>query len=227
MDVNELVPLVARSILYRWAARMFFYPNDTLIQVWATGQGSRDIAAATAVLTPIPPALVAAHAEVHRGCAQVQIGELGLAEEHTYLFARSVHCPPYETSYAEERGLALGQDLSEIAGFYAAFGVQGSEQRPERPDHVSLELEFVSYLYAKEAYALEQGWTRRARLCRAARERFLREHLGSWLPKFAERLEQHARLPFYPAVAGFVRALLSTEPASLGARHEGTAHPGS
>jgi TorA maturation chaperone TorD len=94
---------------------------------------------------------------------------------------------------------------------YAAFGFQVSARRPNLPDHISAELEFVAALLAKEAYALDQGWYPQAKLTRQARRKFIRENLAQWLPAFVERLEQHRRLPFYPAVAALVLALLAIE----------------
>ncbi|MBI4496664.1 MAG: molecular chaperone TorD family protein [Chloroflexi bacterium] len=209
--MSERDEVLARAVLYRWAARLFFYPDEATLQALAGGAAQTEMAAAVAAL-PRREALTTALAEVQAASAALEHEEPGLAGEHTHLFARSVRCPPYESSYAGERAPLRTHDLAEIAGFYAVFGVQVSEERRELPDHVSLELEFLSYLCAKEVYALEHGWRREAGLCRAGRGRFLREHLGQWFPAFAERLTQYARLRFYPAAAGLTQALLEADP---------------
>jgi TorA maturation chaperone TorD len=134
-----------------------------------------------------------------------------LATEYTRLFARNVLCPPYESSYGPQGAFTRVLDLSELAGFYAAFGFKLAEDHKDLQDHLSLELEFLSVLCGKEAIALEEGWSARARLCHEARRKFLDEHL-TWLPFLAEKLLQHASLPFYPAAIAWVEALLAADP---------------
>jgi len=135
------------------------------------------------------------------------------AEEHTYLFHRQVHCPPYELSYCPA---GMEQSLADIAGFYRAFGLQAAPEAHERVDHIGSELEFMAVLCAKEARADRQGLIEQAAICRAARRAFLTDHLGRWAATFAARLRDKARLPFYPALAEMLMALLTREAAELG-----------
>ena len=131
----------------------------------------------------------------------------------------SPDCPPYETQFGRTGVFRQAQDLADLAGFYRAFGVEaaGGERRP---DHLPVELEFLSLLARKEAMALGSGEADRAALCRAARARFLREHLGRWAGGFAAALTHKAPDSYWAAVAvamaRFVDAdarALSAEPA--------------
>jgi TorA maturation chaperone TorD len=133
-----------------------------------------------------------------------------LAAEHTRLFARNVVCPPYASSYGIQHTFSRVQNLAELAGFYRAFGLRVAEGGPDLQDHISLQLEFLSVLYSKEAIALERGWTARTRLCETARRKFVAAHL-SWLPFFADRIRQHATLAAYPAAIAWVESLMETE----------------
>ena len=54
--------------------------------------------------------------------------------------------PLYELEYGEEHSYREPQELADITGFYRAFGLQSAENVHERPDHVSLEAEFVYFL---------------------------------------------------------------------------------
>jgi TorA maturation chaperone TorD len=134
-----------------------------------------------------------------------------LAGEYTRLFARDVLSPPYQSSYGPQHTFSRVRDLSELAGFYAAFGFKVDDHHRELQDHLSLELEFLSILYSKQAIALEHGWTRRASLCEQARRKFISQHL-TWLPFFADKLREHATLSFYPAAIAWTETLLNTEP---------------
>lgn len=95
--------------------------------------------------------------------------------------------PLYETSYEGGRGSPGGAtfQMADIAGFYRAFGFEASG---ERPDHVVPELEFLALLLMKEAYARISGDAEGAEVCASARGKFVAQHLGEWLPDFAERV---------------------------------------
>ncbi len=111
-----------------------------------------------------------------------------IGAEVSRLFVRGV-VPPYETSYESARSAPGGKTLAlaDIAGFYRAFGFQA---QGERPDHLAPELEFVSLLCIKEAYARLTGETEGAEVCAEARSKFLREHLAPWLPSFRQRVAE-------------------------------------
>ncbi|MBI4504204.1 MAG: molecular chaperone TorD family protein [Chloroflexi bacterium] len=201
--------LIARARLWQWTARCFGYPDEALLARLhdaATRHEIASIAALGEAVGAIGRALAALWAAADAAAG----AEPRLPEEHTFLFARQVVVPPYESSYARPYADRT-QGLAEVGGFYGAFGFEVAAACPDLPDHVGAELEFVAVLLAKEAYALAQGWTEPAEVTALAREKFLAEHLAPWLPAFAERLAQHARLPFYPAAARLAVTLLRGE----------------
>ena len=132
-------------------------------------------------------------------------------------------CPPYETEYCPQTfSVYRSQAMADIAGFYRAFGVGPSDDLPERPDHLSLELEFVAFLIAKDRCAAD---AERREVCRGAQRRFVREHLCWWAPAFARALQSQcdrvlggpgSRSEFYPALARALAALVAAERAILG-----------
>jgi TorA maturation chaperone TorD len=82
-----------------------------------------------------------------------------LQSEYLKIFGNIVgtQCPPYETQYHGAHIFMQAQELADIAGFYRAWGLDLSEQAKERVDHIWVELEFMSYLAFKEAYAAQKG----------------------------------------------------------------------
>lgn len=204
---NDL--LLARADLALLLARGFAYPEAALHQALASGQylaEARGLARALGFAAPL-------------AALESALGEGGLADpsrlegEHTYLFARSVLCPLNESSYQRNRGLGAIHDLAQVASFYDIFGFQVSPRAKELADHLCVELEFLGALCAKEAYAREQDWPERAEICAEARAKFVAEHLAPWLPKLAQRVREHARLGFYPALASLAEAVVALEPA--------------
>jgi TorA maturation chaperone TorD len=207
--------LTARAALWAWAARGFSYPSDRLVRALREPAEREGLATAADAADPtggLTVALRAAWAALDRP----EACEVGLAEEHTFLFGRHVRVPPYESSYVLEPGTDRSTHLAEVGGLYAAFGLTISAAHPDMPDHLGAECELLAVLLAKEAYALEQGWSSRAKLTRRARRKLLVDHLQRWLPAFSERLAKHHRRAFYPALAALVLGLLSVEERLLG-----------
>jgi TorA maturation chaperone TorD len=142
-----------------------------------------------------------------------------LAEEYVYLFDREARCPAYESAWGDAAQLAgKAAALADIAGFYAAFGLGPSAGQPDLEDHVGAELEFMSALAVREAYALAEGHDRGREVTRDAARAFLTDHLGRWTPAFAAGLRAATRLPFYGAVADLLAGWVEHDAAGLGAR---------
>lgn len=141
------------------------------------------------------------------------------ANEHVFLFGRQVRCSPYESAYS---GLSPFGDktarLADVAGFYEAFGVGPAAAQPDMEDHVGAELEFMSALALKEAYALGEGEGEAAEITRGAEVLFLTDHLGRWAEAFAREVEAATPLPFYTAAASLLTAWVTAEVETLGAK---------
>ncbi len=121
-----------------------------------------------------------------------------LIEEHDRVFGLliSQECPPYETEYCPQTfSVHRSHQMADIAGYYRAFGLEPSSQRPERPDHIVLELEFMAWLIGKTLYAAQHGDADHVRLCRDAQVSFVRDHFAWWTPAFALALRRKADGP--------------------------------
>ena len=128
-------------------------------------------------------------------------------------------CPLNEIEYGDLKADPLFQPhrLADLAAFYCAFGLEVAEDADERHDHLCLELEFMTVLAAKEAYALEhQLDAEDLAVCRDAQKKFLREHLGRWTPAFTRRLAAATDHPTLNALANFTRTFIETECARFG-----------
>ena len=123
-------------------------------------------------------------------------------------------CPVNEIEYGDIKADPLFQPhrLADLGAFYAAFGLEMAPDAAERQDHISIELEFMSVLAAKEAYALEhQLDDEQAAICREAQKKFLREHLGRWTPAFTRRLARMADDTALGALANFMREFITED----------------
>ena len=193
-------------------ARGFVYPDQTFQAALTQGRYGQELEEAL-LAGDHAPATERAALSLRGAMQGEQLSSHHLEGEYTYLFARKVACPPNETSYGADKTFNRVHELSDIASFYAAFGFKVSDSNAELPDHIGAQLEFLAVLYGKEAYAFERNLHQQAELCCGARERFLTDHLGKWVPLFVRKLEETGRIRFYPALAAMVHSLLSEEPA--------------
>jgi len=210
-DTRSLESLIAHALAYRWAGRLFAYPDANLLDTLSSKRAWQEVTEAVANLDDAESVANALTTLRLAWLDCISDGQ-SLATEYTRLFAREVPCPPYESSYGVQQTFSRVQALSELAGLYAVFGFKIAEAHRDLHDHIGVELEFLSLLYSKEAVALERGWTARARLCHKARMAFCEEHLG-WISNLTQKLQQHASLAFYPASAAWAQALLDLEAA--------------
>lgn len=148
--------------------------------------------------------------------------ELRAEYDRVFGLVFSRECPPYETEYhASAEPFFRSQELADIAGFYRAYGLETAHSLPERPDHISLELEFLAFVLMKKRLAVtadndDPQSAEQARICKDTERSFFRDHLAWWVPSFATGLRRKAGSGFYAALAGVLAALLPLERARLG-----------
>lgn len=140
-------------------------------------------------------------------------GVAGLVSSYRALFGHTVRgpIPPYETEYGNEALFQQPQEMSDLMGFYRAFGLTVKVGGHERCDHISCECEFLSFLALKEAYALEHGDLEMVEESRKATRLFLRDHLGRFMPAFASKLQREDPAGFYGMLVKLCLAFTEVE----------------
>ncbi len=123
---------------------------------------------------------------------------------------------PYEIEYGKREPLLQAHELSDVSGFYRAFGLEPSSKVAERWDHVAVELEFVELLSMKEAYALETDQEEMFELTRQALKRFVREHLGFFGIALGAALRDEDPDGFYGRVGSLLSSFLTAVSEELG-----------
>lgn len=107
---------------------------------------------------------------------------------------------PWASFYLEEEPRLMGPTSLYAARAYADAGLAPGEKLKDAPDHVTHELEFMYFLAFSEATTGDPVWIDRQAF-------FWREHLGRWLPKFAEALADAAVHPFYRTLAETITSI--------------------
>lgn len=128
-------------------------------------------------------------------------------EFHRVLGAGGI--PACASSYDDNALAGRGPMLADISGFYEAFAYRPTPPPAEVPDHLAVELDFLSYLAVKVAFASHEGLEAEAAVARRAYERFLDEHCKLWLARFQAQLERSAS-PLYLSASGLLNGMLES-----------------
>ncbi len=197
-----------RQALYRLFGALFLYADaDRLAKLRAAAGGLRqegNLWGEAAFSSPLQELL-----EVLSQLTGETTGRI--EEEYVRLFLAKPAAPPYESYYLDPEGQSRARIANQLEREYAQAGLALSPALKDLPDHIAVELEFMSFLCGQEAEAWEaealEGGTR-------ARERqrsFLGQHLGRWFPAFARRVREAAPGGLYAVVAEVAYAFLRHE----------------
>ena len=193
---------VTRSLVYAFLSRGLAYPT---------------LEHQAVLRSYILPALEQMDTAKETAVARLQLPEHldDMRAEHTAIFSLTVSadCPDYESAYNPRDIFQQTQQMADVGGFYLANGLQAGGVQPERPDHITTELEFMSFLALKEAYALEHMGESEQAIAIETQSLFLRDHLGCWGPGLGDRIEARAdgQSTFYAAVGALLTKWLSAE----------------
>ncbi len=144
------------------------------------------------------------------------IGNMGKEEglekvrrDHLKLFVgpKTLLAPPYGSLYLEEKGQIMGPSTRDAVRFYQAAGLKKSDDFKEPPDHIRTELEFMSYLISEVVKDLselkeKEDCNREEVLNKCEKflelqEKFLQNHLGSWVRPFTQNLIKNGDTLYY------------------------------
>lgn len=107
-------------------------------------------------------------------------------------------------------------DLADLNGFYLAFGFGPPATAACPPDHLGTELEFMSLLHVKIAYAMQRKQREQVQVTRAAMGHFLEDHLGRWVDAFRVALQDADAAPAYLSLARLLSRAVELDAHRLG-----------
>ena len=118
---------------------------------------------------------------------------------------------PTESSYrVPSRDGGIADFVSALQDDYLSMGV-AAVGTTEAPDHISTEMEAMSFLCRVEAEAWESDDSHIALATRALEARFLRGHLAVWVPVFADRTRAAKAKGFYRSLVDLLHAFVVGE----------------
>ncbi len=128
-----------------------------------------------------------------------------IGNDFTAIFLRpDLHMAPYESLHnfppGDKPGLA-GKAARDVQAFYESAGLSLQEGMDLIPDHLSVELLFMSYL-------AENRYTEKLHV-------FLEEHLLRWVPEYCDEVGKHATTAFYKEIANLLKEFIISEYSSM------------
>lgn len=143
-----------------------------------------------------------------------------LLQEYSALFLGPFVIPaqPFGSVYLEKDKVLMGDSTMEVKKIYGQNGVQHDVPGP--PDHIAIELEFMSLLESRIAQALSETKQEELAGLFATRAYFFNKFLAPWAPQLGKAIIGHAALPFYfglgeclnDFIASEKQRLVATEP---------------
>ncbi|HLN61418.1 MAG TPA: molecular chaperone TorD family protein [Symbiobacteriaceae bacterium] len=203
MVLDPVAP--AQAVLYRYLTEGFSLPSAERLEYLESALDTARMACfellETGEATGPLPDLDALQRAV-KAARESSLEEL--QGEYTRLFVAGMPTTPLRLVEAVQReGMLVGQATEAVATMYWRFGLEVTDREP---DHLTAELEFLTYLTGTPVAAgKESERYRRARL------KFLREHLLAWGPQLASKLSGETREPLFLAMAGLLDWVLKAE----------------
>lgn len=118
----------------------------------------------------------------------VTLDELAADYAAIYL-TNSFGASPYESVWLSDEHLACDRPMFELREIYAASGWRAPDWRRRFDDHLVLQLQYLRQVLGNAAVDLEKL------------ANFIDQHIGYWLPDWAQRVSAHCDTRFYAALA--------------------------
>jgi DMSO reductase family type II enzyme chaperone len=224
---------LGRSKLYLLVSWSLLYPeNDEFLDYLQSGEFVEDGRAAVGSLTAALAGFGGdkarekldsllnhlTHIEqwISTECAHWTLSDLQAEHRRVFSNVITLDCPPYETLFGNDHVFGQAHTMADIAGFYKAFGLEVSRDIHERLDHLSVELEFMHFLAYKESYARCHDGEEKIKIVVDAQKKFVKEHIGRWVPLFSRMLMKKAETGFFRYMAEFTADWVEFDVAYLG-----------
>ena len=149
--------------------------------------------------------------EMESGLARYTDEQLKIAYAKLFVGPFALAAAPYGSVYLDEGRRVMGDSTMDVIKWYEQEGLARSDDCKDLPDHIAIELEFMSYLICKEIAALESSDSQTAEAYAAKQQSFADALLRPWVPEFCEKIRQGTDNSFYSALADCAATVVGQE----------------
>lgn len=126
-----------------------------------------------------------------------------LKDEYTYLMIGpgQMPAPPWESVYLSDEPVLFQENTLKVRKAYLKYDFLPANYPREADDHLALELDFMANLSFKTENLFKGRKLPEVKKLLTDQKNFLDEHLGFWIGKFAEKIQNSKTHYFYPQMA--------------------------
>lgn len=208
---ETLVDLEAKATLYSLLAKALNYPDDQLADSLANGEFAEALAGSLEAVGHGSIAEDVRQFGKHMRRQPINRKKLllELEKDYTWMFFASKPRLAYLFESVYREGKLLQDSTFDIAGLYRDAGLVLNEDFRLPPDHIAVELEFLSFLFFKELEGDKKEKKEMVAYARELQAAVVDRHLRLFAQNVAERVALHAKTPFYKTVARVLATLFS------------------
>lgn len=188
---------------YRLLAACFYQPAPE----WAEEELFANLEAA---LLGVAPEADKAPA-MARSFASEGVGALTVDYAALFVGPARLLAPPYGSVHLEPEKRVMGETTMAVQAFYLASGLVLDEEFTELPDHIAVELEFMSYLVQRAIGAAAAGDDAEAAAWVGRRREFLETFLSTWSAPFCQEIRKGSKSAFYSALADCLEGVIAAD----------------
>ena len=197
MNANELIMHEKmRYDCYRFLSACFCQPQKDFFEEESLLKNL------TMYLQSICPQAASFSAAMEENIRQHSNEDLLIEYARLFVGPFELKAPPYGSVYIDEGRQVMGDSTLKVIAMYEQEGLSKDNEFNDLPDHIAVELEFISFLIYKEIQALERSDFKAVLEMIGKQERFLQLFLAQWIAQFCEKIRQGTDNGFYIALAG-------------------------
>ena len=213
MPNEKTISIKEKEALYSWFASLYLYgPTPELLKVLSDPE-TMDTLMLFFSDEPCQTSLEELSSRTRKATAQ------DLRNEFNSLFVvptKRSYAPPYESCFREKRreeiGNLWGETTADVARLYREAGYEVKDiPGVFAPDHIGVELAFVSRLYADQLKSIENHESIQADRTDELRKSFLQKHMAHWIEDFARRVDASDSSSFYKYLNVLMMSLLCSD----------------
>ena len=137
--------------------------------------------------------------------------DLSLVFARLFVGPFQLQAPPYGSVYLEPGKRVMGESTMAVNRFYEGSGLSLDGDSTEIPDHMAIELEFMSYLLQRAMRAEEEGDTAAYSFWVEKRRTFLDAFLSRWYGEFCGNIRNGTDDRFYLAFADCLEGVVKRD----------------
>ena len=213
-DNRRIIELTSKTTLFNLFARAFNYPDRELVESLQRGDFTDSLRNALEQLSlgvSLKEELMALDKEYTGPEKETATLLLEMERDYTHMFFSSKPRLVYLFESVYNEGKLLQDSTFQIARLYYDAGIKLIDDFKLPPDHIAVELEFMSYLYFSEMEAINKNHHENVKYAQKLQKEVMEKHLAAFGGTLAQKVAEHARTVFYQSMARIFITLLEED----------------